>query len=394
MSDDSLPYGGDLQAAIRAQDREAVRTLLVAQNEASSATPEKPSAEEEDEQCSCPICHELLFKPTVNSCGHAFCFWCMHHSMDALAASACPLCRAPFQHLPAPCLSLYQHIQLTYPEEAARRDSDMKAREESEFHASSPALDEIVPASSPVPDWRCVACGTLPRRPLVSVCGCITCDECEAQTSVCPRCDARRVFRPKVCRLVLAILGLDDEPLDAESHVARGVHEEEEAEAAGGPLPCFQAVGRAAASSGPGPSSSSAGGGSPGAACSAGGGTSAMSPPPEYTFFGIGCDACGAYPICGRAFRCCDCPEQIGYDLCESCHRADNSGLSRGRFGQAHRPEHRMEERPQERTWLHVVQAANPTLGVREILTLSAMAFAAEPEDEADEGEPPRPPPS
>lgn len=109
----------------------------------------------------------------------------------------------------------------------------------------------------------------------------------------------------------------------------------------------------------------------------------------QYVHFGIGCDGCGSYPIRGRAFRCCECPEAIGYDLCELCH---GSAGCRGRFGQAHRPEHRMEERPQEVTWLHHLQAANPQLGIRQILAMAQLAVAedgaVEDEDDApsDEG--------
>ena len=29
-----------------------------------------------DEEWTCPVCWELLYKPTVNLCGHLFCFWC------------------------------------------------------------------------------------------------------------------------------------------------------------------------------------------------------------------------------------------------------------------------------------------------------------------------------
>ena len=38
-----------------------------------------------------------------------------------------------------------------------------------------------------------------------------------------------------------------------------------------------------------------------------------------YVHFGVGCDGCGEYPISGRAYRCTECPEEIGFDLCEAC---------------------------------------------------------------------------
>ncbi|KAG2483650.1 hypothetical protein HYH03_017453, partial [Edaphochlamys debaryana] len=48
----------------------------------------------------CPICMDLLYKPCCNQCGHAFCFWCMHHAMNPFRPSQCPLCRSPYAHFP------------------------------------------------------------------------------------------------------------------------------------------------------------------------------------------------------------------------------------------------------------------------------------------------------
>ena len=85
--DPMLPYGGDLNAAMRAQDRDAIRLLMAARADADDGNAAPTATHDED--VSCPICHELLYKPTVNACGHAFCFWCIHQSMDALDASHC-----------------------------------------------------------------------------------------------------------------------------------------------------------------------------------------------------------------------------------------------------------------------------------------------------------------
>jgi hypothetical protein len=43
-----------------------------------------------------------------------------------------------------------------------------------------------------------------------------------------------------------------------------------------------------------------------------------------------------------------------------------------------------MEERPQERTFLHNLQAHNPNLTVHQILQLAQYAFAADPDDGED----------
>lgn len=54
----------------------------------------------------------------------------------------------------------------------------------------------------------------------------------------------------------------------------------------------------------------------------------------QYVHFGVGCDCCGAYPIRGKRYKCLDCPEEIGFDLCESCHRRGRATF--GRFNQKH----------------------------------------------------------
>lgn len=41
--------------------------------------------------------------------------------------------------------------------------------------------------------------------------------------------------------------------------------------------------------------------------------------PAAFCHYGVGCDSCGVYPIRGRRWRCADCPEAIGFDLCGMC---------------------------------------------------------------------------
>lgn len=55
----------------------------------------------------------------------------------------------------------------------------------------------------------------------------------------------------------------------------------------------------------------------------------------------VGCDGCGMMPIVGKRYKCNDCPEAIGYDLCAKCYE---SGCVVGRFNQRHTPEHQMVE--------------------------------------------------
>lgn len=55
----------------------------------------------------------------------------------------------------------------------------------------------------------------------------------------------------------------------------------------------------------------------------------------------VGCDSCGMCPIVGKRYKCLDCKEAIGFDLCEDCH--NTSPKTFGRFNQKHTPEHRFQ---------------------------------------------------
>ena len=101
----------------------------------------------------------------------------------------------------------------------------------------------------------------------------------------------------------------------------------------------------------------------------------ALSDESPYVHFGVGCDGCGAFPIRGAAFRCLDCPDAVGFDLCAECR--GSSLVVTGRFDQGHTSNHRVVEREQVRTWLHELQAANPQLGVHEVLDIARMQLQA-----------------
>ena len=105
QEDDKAPYGGDIQAAMAANDRDAIRTIMrmrEAQEPQTRSPPRAGAARLAVEDFSCPICCELLYKPCVNACGHTFCFWCLHKAMDPLADSRCPLCRAGMSRIVQP----------------------------------------------------------------------------------------------------------------------------------------------------------------------------------------------------------------------------------------------------------------------------------------------------
>lgn len=329
MAEDALPYGGDMRAAMHAQDRAAIRRLLEIGNSSPARSAAPSDAEHRLEDAACPICRELLYKPTVNACGHAFCFWCLHFSMDPLSRSSCPICRAPLLHLPAPCLALHLHLCASFPSEYARRAAETNANEKA-WETSSPPLP-----TGGEPDWSCVTCGCdRAKHARVSVCGHLSCADCVDTGTACAACGARQAYVARPCHLISTIHG--------ETARAR-------APASPSPLPPTTE-----------PSTSRA--------------VAAAAPCP-YVHFGVGCDGCGAYPISGRAWKCQDCPEAIGFDLCDDCH---GHPFNLGRFGQSHKPTHRMEEREQVQAIYHTLQADNPEMSMREIVQLVQAAIAAQ----------------
>ncbi|PON70796.1 Cdk-activating kinase assembly factor [Parasponia andersonii] len=65
------------------------------------------------------------------------------------------------------------------------------------------------------------------------------------------------------------------------------------------------------------------------------------SDPRSNVHYAVGCDYCGMYPIVGNRYKCKDCMEKVGFDLCGDCFNT-NSKLP-GRFNQQHTPEHDFE---------------------------------------------------
>jgi hypothetical protein len=65
----------------------------------------------------------------------------------------------------------------------------------------------------------------------------------------------------------------------------------------------------------------------------------------QTVWHGVGCDGCGSYPLVGRRYKCIDCPEAVGFDLCGACY--DQGVAVSGRFGQHHMPNHRVEQQQQ-----------------------------------------------
>ncbi|KAM3731668.1 hypothetical protein ACB098_12G181400 [Castanea mollissima] len=321
----------------------------------------------------CCVCRDLLYKPIVLSCGHISCFWCVHYSMSGLCESHCPTCRHPYIHFPTICQMLHFLLLKMYPvaykrrenqilEEEMKRDtfspqvnsqdtfstmvfesnssSDPLSTRKGEAYANTDvlmsnsqvqddgigtlveisdgnsevirniAVEEKYCKQVSVADVLCLECKQLLFRPVVLNCGHVYCESCVIIPAVemlkCQVCQTShpRGF-PKVC------LELDhflEEQFPKEYMLRRygstGTAKQGEPAKQGEKLPHW-------------------------------------SDPHSRVHTGCGCDSCGIYPIIGDRYRCKDCKERIGFDLCGDCYNTQSK--LPGRFNQQHTPEHKFE---------------------------------------------------
>lgn len=298
------------------------------------------------------------------------------------------------------CTKLHAFLQATFPTEYAQRAAET-ALEEAELHAAAPDLSAVHAAASTPQhpsesDFGCDACGQLLLHPAVLNCGHVVCRSpgClrrlaaggAAGECACAKCGAISPQTPAVCRQLEELIAASFPA----SLARRQEQERQAAPSAGGapaPAPAQPPADQPPQAAAPAPASDEQGGAAPP--------PQPPSQPPSqpqprrhvdlaallaspqflatYTHFGVGCDVCGQYPIVGRRYRCLDCPESIGFDLCGVCHDRGPASLV-GRFNQHHDAAHEMEEKRPRVTSMHLLQAANPELSFDQLTQLLEMS--------------------
>lgn len=321
------------------------------------------SQEEEEEEISdkflCCVCLELLYKPIVLSCGHLSCFWCVHRSMSGLRVSHCPICRDPYLHFPTICLQLHFLLKKLYPIAHNKREAQLLNDEQARA-CFSPQIDEPKAklqslsvsdeCSDPEPledaktvnvhendlpkngiskdDLLCSACKELLVRPVVLNCGHVYCEGCvvdmmdqeseKIKCKECHVCDPRRF--PKVCLALEQFLeeNFPEEYISRRSGIQKTLAHDSKGN--------FQKYYKEGTSSSDENNNNS---------------LPRWANPACNVHIGVGCDSCGVYPIEGERYRCIDCKEKMGYDLCKDCYETPSKVP--GRFNQQHTPDHRLE---------------------------------------------------
>ncbi|XP_019461902.1 PREDICTED: E3 ubiquitin-protein ligase PRT1-like [Lupinus angustifolius] len=346
----------------------------------------------------CCVCLDLLYKPIVLACGHMCCFWCVHKSMSCLRESQCPFCRNQYYHFPTICQMLHFMLLKIYPvaykgREIQTLEEEKKTgfyspqfdadtgRSQTKFgHSGSPSSsssinlvsntcnggtsecierlqsaaqegdegtivfehssygapigigtpsaegkllseNELLPQQKiSVEDVMCTMCKQLLFHPVVLNCGHVYCETCvvnladeDLRCQVCQLPHPKGL--PKVC------LGFDQflEETFPEDYARRRV-----------------AVQLSKTKAQPVTSSN----------CSSDNGNKGenidwWSDPDSKVHIGVGCDFCGMFPIIGDRYKCSDCKEKMGFDLCSDCYNT-RSKLP-GRFNQQHTSEHKFK---------------------------------------------------
>eukprot|EP00980_Cylindrotheca_fusiformis_P011412 scaffold2644_cov129-Cylindrotheca_fusiformis.AAC.2 len=348
-----------LRRALKEKDRATIKSIMKSREQreinSSLMSDEKNTASFSSNTFSCPVCRNLLFKPCVNSCGHAFCFWCLHRAMNGIGSSACPICRTPFDRLAEPLELLHRFLVRAFPEETSQRETEMEAQMAAYGSARAPAIplereDNVKHLVGPVDvvDLFCVSCHNLVKDPVVPVCGHVGCLEClsTSKSCQCSHCSTPILYSQgteenfKVCSLLLPLLKLANE-VDKETvhELAKKVYRPTNGKSEQPTVVELPEINQNSKDS--------------------------------FIHFFLGCDGCGQYPVKGVVFRCLDCPELIGFDLCKSCFERGvhlQERTSYGRFDQSHKPSHRFQERPQTSTALHELMVLHPEMTPAQIM--------------------------
>ncbi|XP_006479295.2 E3 ubiquitin-protein ligase PRT1 isoform X4 [Citrus sinensis] len=294
----------------------------------SNAEPEKISY-----SFRCCICLDLLYKPIVLSCGHISCFWCVHRSMNMLRESHCPICRRPYNHFPSICVMLHRLLLKMYPIAYKMREIEIQ-EDERRYDFFSPQLDNH--ACGPLVDNEChhlndsmqfsrIFCGSSSKtgshenmEQLESVSVAMNNGTSE-QSSIEGITVAGKKLPPNELNHNCKQISIVDVLCTACKQLL--IH------------PVVLNCGHGSMGAGKSGFISSSG--------AKGEHSSWLADPHSKVRVGIGCDSCGMYPIFGDRYRCKDCKEASGFDLCRDCY-ITRSKLP-GRFNQQHTPEHRLE---------------------------------------------------
>ncbi|GAQ81526.1 Zinc finger ZZ-type domain containing protein [Klebsormidium nitens] len=371
----------------------------------------------------CVICKDLVYKPVVNACGHAFfCFWCAHESMGAgFQNSACPMCRSTFSHMPRVCELAHSYLTKVWPTEYAARAAEVEEEEKQRnmfspepiglpqtagkrrqvdalFRNGGGQVESAGATHAEVQATSAASKGSCGEEPAQADTTQATSTEMVREGSdenrveeftagdcECLLCN-KLLFQPVVlsCGHAYCFLCLEERfPVGrVVCAYCQKAHLEDEVTVCGQlqeviqgafPAETHQRIRQERARLG----------NRTGLLKRVAQQDEQPEEPKGFVHFGIECDACGVYPIVGERYQCQDCEEEIGFDLCGRCHAArEQPMLGSYLFQQKHLPSHRMHRVAPVPTFLHQVMDTHPELSVSTVINM-VMSMVDERGDES-----------
>ena len=214
--------------------------------------------------CDDPRCGKLLCRPAVLTCGHCVCHpTCLDSGSSGAAGCVCPACGMKSPQPPAVCKQLGDLLLELFPAETRQREQEVQ---------------EAVAAA------REAAAGAAPAHQQAAG------DEERAAPHT-----PRTLAAPSESGAPASAAGAEGEAAGGEQQALS---------------PSLEAALRRR---------QAAGGPTAGLADRLEANLRKLTAGEGYVHHGVGCDACGQYPIQGQRWRCRDCPEAVGFDLCQLC---------------------------------------------------------------------------
>jgi len=269
--------------------------------------------------------------------------------------STCPLCRARFNVCPSVCKKLHFLLEKICSKQIQERQEVILEEEKTTGFFSPPLHSET--SSSSDSDLssclRCENCHKIPASPLIPTCGHILCIRCCNTSQKCPlpTCQLKFAYFPEVFRPLQEYLQSEFPDL----WEAANTEEQNEVPSLAKP-DVLDVLDERFKVQGPGVNLSTDGDK-----------VKIEIDPETFVHYAYGCDGCGMFPLRGRRYRCLDCPEKMGYDLCKECYSSELRFS--GKFNQNHTIDHRMKEAPMKATQIHLLQAWNPELPYSKLMS-------------------------
>ncbi|KAJ6710924.1 hypothetical protein OIU74_011725 [Salix koriyanagi] len=250
------------------------------------------------------------------------------HALDSGAFRNGEFCASTQQIEPVKFVSMIQAPTMSIPNEVCDENCTMIRADSVEENNLPEDKSNINCKQVSVSDVQCSTCKHLLFHPVVLNCGHVFCETCISPVNEMLTCQVCQSLHPrgspKVCVYFDHFLQEHfptEYAMRMEAVQAKQVHVKSQH-----PITCSTKAGEKSFQSSSATTREN---------------LSWWADPHSKVHFGVGCDSCGVYPIVGDRYKCKDCVEQVGFDLCGDCY--NTCSKRPGRFNQQHTSEHKFE---------------------------------------------------